>query len=477
MTELGPATSSPRGDAKDPGLRRTPPPVAGRQLKRPPAAALATALRWRWLLAVEVALALALGVALYAESLPARFQATSVVAFTPSESVGADEVRLLLPRYPVLLASLGTYQQVSSQTGIPVEELRSGVRITTPADTANVQISVTAVSPGRAAAAANVLAGIAESASADDPFLRGEVVVPAIADRSAAGPSRRLIEAAGVVVALLAGPVAAVVAEQARPRLWSLADVRRQSAVPVIGRLPRHASVSLPPSEALLDRVTGARIRSVRAELAQRKALDGRARVLLITSASRGQGTSTVAMLLAVSFSNIDRRALLVDGDPEEPAVAGRLGVDAVPDQDGGLRDGAVLGRIAVPVSPSLCVLPLVADDHGGDLLARRMPALLEEGRSSFSVILVDGAPVLEGDAGATLAPLADGAVLVVRHGSLASETDEALGLLHRLGVPVLGLVLNGYPERRGDAGVRRSRRPAPPVVQMRGRGERATTA
>lgn len=445
-------------------------------MKREPAAALTTALRWRWLLALEVALALGLGAALYAESLPARFQATSVVAFTPSASVGADELRVLLPRYPVLLSSASSYRQVSSQTGVSVDELRSGVRIATPADTANVQISVTSTGPRIAADVANVLASIAVAASAEDPLLTGDVVAPAIADPRAAGPPRRLIEAAGAVVALLAGLVAAVLAEQARPRLWRLEDIRRLHTAAVIGRLPSHAAARPPHSSALRDPVIGARIRSVRSQLLGRDPSEGGAGVLLVTAASRGQGATTVANLLALSFGNLAQPTLLIDGDMHAPAVARRMGLDDGPHLSKVLRDGTSLRRASVPVSSTLCVLSAEQDDEGGDLLATRMPDLLEEARASFATVLIDGPPMLEGDVGTTLATLADRVLLVVQHGSLASDTVDALDLFDRLKIPVVGLLLNGFPDRRGGA-ARRSRRPAPAVVQMRSRAARARTA
>lgn len=445
-------------------------------MKREPGAALATALRWRWRLAVQVALALTLGATLYAQLLTTRYEATSVVSFAPGEGVGADELRVLLPRYPVLLSSAGTLAQVAEQTGIPVDELESGVRITTPANTANVQISVSSTGPQRAAAAANALAAVVMASSTDDALLSADVVAPAVPDSRPAGPPRRLIELAGLAVGLLAGAAAAVLAEQVRPRLWSLQDLRAVCSVPVVGRLPAGTAAALPADQALADPVLGGRVRSLRAELSRPEVSTGDSRVLLVTGASRGQGATTTAVLLAVATSMVRSRTLLIDADLQQPGVARAMGVGNGPGLARLLRGEMPLRRLARATSSALQVVATDQGEAADDLLVGRAQDVVAEARASFTDIIVDGPPLLEGDAGATLCTTVDGVLLVVQHGAPVAQTRDALHLLDRFDAPTLGIVAQRFPESR-EAARRRTRKHISPVVHVRRRQDREQTA
>ena len=105
--------------------------------------AVLDALRRRWPLAVLVALPLALGVSAYARSVPAEYDAQTTVAFAPrpGAQIGADVVRVVLPRYVALLSAPATTQRVAAETGLP-RELLAAADVAVTTETANLTVVV-----------------------------------------------------------------------------------------------------------------------------------------------------------------------------------------------------------------------------------------------------------------------------------------------------------------------------------------------
>src|SRR6266571_3747343 len=139
-------------------------------------------------------------------------------------------------------------------------------------------------------------------------------------------------------------------------------------------------------------------LRALRTQLLIRWSKAGvRQRVLAIVSPGPGEGRSYVAANLAVAFSQLGERALLIDADLRTPRqhrifnVPDRIGLSAV------LSGRADRGAAVVPVSEfgSLSLLPAGAcPPNPQELLLRpSFTALLEELRVDFDVILFDTPP------------------------------------------------------------------------------------
>jgi len=174
-------------------------------------------------------------------------------------------------------------------------------------------------------------------------------------------------------------------------------------------------------------------------------------KVLVITSASAGEGKTTVASNFAMALAQTGRQVLLVDGNLRQPRLHEVFGV---PNDEGfgellevplsRLRYRAGEQCLATDVE-GLSVLPAGAGSTGmfDRLYSPHVPHLFDCLREQFDAVVIDTAPlsVLESRA---LARQADGVIVVI--GARHTSQDEAEAALRRLsddGTNVLGTVLN----------------------------------
>ncbi len=193
-------------------------------------------------------------------------------------------------------------------------------------------------------------------------------------------------------------------------------------------------------------------LRSLRSQLMLRWFENGEDhRGLAVVSPGAGEGRSYIAANLAVLFSQLGKRTILIDGDLRSPrqheifGVPGRVGLSAV-----------LAGRAGweavneIKAVPGLWLLPAGAvPPNPQELLARPgFARLIAALHATYEVILID-TPAAEtcADAG-TIAARAGAALMVAcrdrssmpRLGSLASD-------LRQFGITIVGAVLNGAPD------------------------------
>lgn len=168
---------------------------------------------------------------------------------------------------------------------------------------------------------------------------------------------------------------------------------------------------------------------------------------LAIVSAGQKEGRSYIAANLAIVFSQLGRRTLLVDADMRLPRqhqlfnlgkaaglsdmLAGRAGPEAVVGISA-LQDLSVLPAGAIPPNPQ-------------ELLGRQeFPKLLQSLGEDFDVIIIDTPPASECSDAHTVAVRAGAALMVARQNrsSLPQMAHLTQGL-REFGVTLVGSVLN----------------------------------
>jgi succinoglycan biosynthesis transport protein ExoP len=167
--------------------------------------------------------------------------------------------------------------------------------------------------------------------------------------------------------------------------------------------------------------------------------------VYLITSASSGEGKTSLTLSLGASFAAAGFRTLIIDGDLVGRGITLGLGIEALP----GLREAAESGTLRDLVRgtrESLCILPAGADDQ---LNAYAVPqtsieALVQEARKHFSVVLIDTGAVFASIEASVLAPQADGVVFAVACGQREALVAQAMDHLESLGAHFAAIVFNG---------------------------------
>lgn len=175
---------------------------------------------------------------------------------------------------------------------------------------------------------------------------------------------------------------------------------------------------------------------------------DVRQSALSVVSPGSGEGRSYIAANLAVLFSQLGKRTLLIDADLRRPrqhqifGLSGRMGLSAILAGRAGpevistvrsLPDLAVLAAGAIPPNPQ-------------ELLAREgFARLLTSMRTTYEVILVD-TPATSTCADASTISARTGAALMVacRDRSSVAKITRLTEELRQFGVTVVGAVLNG---------------------------------
>jgi protein-tyrosine kinase len=190
-------------------------------------------------------------------------------------------------------------------------------------------------------------------------------------------------------------------------------------------------------------------LRSLRSQLMLRWfENDAQHAALAILSPGKSEGRSYITANLAVLFSQLGKRTLVIDADLRNPrqhrifGIPGRVGLSAVlagrsgPDAVVDIRGLPNLSVLAAGISPP----------NPQELLAREgLARLMSSLRSSYDVILVD-TPAAAGCADAVTVAARAGAALVVACQDTSSMNAIAAltAQLREFNVTVVGAVLNG---------------------------------
>ena len=195
---------------------------------------------------------------------------------------------------------------------------------------------------------------------------------------------------------------------------------------------------------------------SVRSQLMLRWFDRGEGRqVLAVVGADRGEGRSYLAANLAVVFSQLGQRTLLIDADMRAPRqhelfkLSNKVGLSTVlsgrADEEVVVRVPDLLGLTVMPAGP--------VPPNPLELLSRPLlPALLSHARKSYDVVLIDTPAISVGDDAAIVAIRSGAALAVARTGltRLPAFNDLVRGL-GEAGVAVVGSVYNDVPWRAAD--------------------------
>lgn len=168
--------------------------------------------------ALLVVVAVLAGVLAYSGTRAETYTSEAVVTFSPrvDRPVGADTLQVLAAKYVSFLASPATQQRIAEDVGIDAATVRDALDVEIPPATVSLSVQVTLPDPVRATVLANALSAAAARESIDDVNLRGEILAPAIVPFEPDGPSRTLINAVGLAVALVAGLLALLLFERLR---------------------------------------------------------------------------------------------------------------------------------------------------------------------------------------------------------------------------------------------------------------------
>jgi len=172
----------------------------------------------------------------------------------------------------------------------------------------------------------------------------------------------------------------------------------------------------------------------------------GNLKVLLVASASPGDGKTLTALNLALVLGrSYGRRVLLIDGDLRRPSLHRVVGVSNRSGLADALQAQADVRLEVTPITETVTLLPAGPADPDPlrSLSSARMKRVIHEAAQRFDWVIIDSAPVGVVADASVLATLTDGIVFVVRaeHSQYPAVKKAMQTLGHER---ILGVILNG---------------------------------
>lgn len=272
------------------------------------------------------------------------------------------------------------------------------------------------------------------------PVARATVVERPGVPTSPVAPAPMRNMALGLIGGVLLGVAAALTRDAADRTIRSRQQLEELSVLPTLAELPaqRGSAPRFGTESSFDDAMRGLRTRLLRA-------MGPEARRVLVAAPFGGEGSTTTALNLALSFVELGEKVLLVEGDIRRPVIAGLMSVQSgcglanlLVDRDIGLEavNSTRIQNLFVLASRKARddeTLPRCAD----------LPDMFQDLSARFSRLVVDGPPVLATADTGLLADAVEVTVLVVRAGrTTVDEVEDALHALRSTGTNVVGTVL-----------------------------------
>ena len=167
---------------------------------------------------------------------------------------------------------------------------------------------------------------------------------------------------------------------------------------------------------------------------------------LAVSSPSAGEGKSLISSNLAVAFSEVGRRTLLIDGDTRRGDAHKLLGRQQSPGLIDYLKQRA--GQEIIQTTEHANLHFIGCGSRGAStpelLASSRMAHFMGTLKRSYDVIIVDTPPLAAGGDAVILSTLAGHLAIVIRTGSTERHLAQAkLEQLTRLPIRILGAILN----------------------------------
>jgi len=331
-----------------------------------------------------------------------------------------------------------------------------------------------------------------------DPTLT--LAQPAPPPSAAVGASPALVVVLAILVGFTIASGAAILLELLARRIRDVDEAMQIYPLPILVRVPKVAARKLrgPAGPTWSPPEIREPFRTLALQLEERGAGQG---IVMVTSATSGDGKTLTAINLAGSLAAGGRQVALLDFDLRHPRIGTLLGVGQHHPLGALANPRVDLGSLLVSIEAGDSasqprsrsgdgdgLLKVLALRSGADLdgwievVGQRIPDLIAQARAIADWVVVDTAPLgAVGDA-LRVASHVDEIVLVTRPGNtVRTELETTRDLLVRMGGPPTGYVVVGDAERPvGDYysyGVRHQRGAASaaarPLVRGRPRADR----
>lgn len=282
------------------------------------------------------------------------------------------------------------------------------------------------------------------------------VIEPAALPTIPVGPNKLMIIALVTLIGFVLSSGTAYLLEYFDRTIQTPEDATRVFGAPVIGYIGEmeagkeewsyvYNNPRSPIAEAF--RYLRTNIEFISAETSLRK--------ILVTSADMSDGKTTIAINLAFSIAQEDRKVTLLDADLRKPSLHRLVGLPITPGLSEVFLEKAEVSdtlRSTADQRVTLVTSGHLPSNPAEMVASKKMEGVLENLAETTDFIIVDGPPFLITDA-AILASKVDGVLLVVRPGQLREDQAQAMNeQLKRSGTRIIGVVFNRVLRRQAKA-------------------------
>lgn len=347
------------------------------------------------------------------------------------------------------------------QLNMTAAGLKAEVTAKSKPDTVLIDVSVLDASPVRARDIANSLSDefvvMARELETPSPGFRPEARV--VVEQRATVPSSPVVPnktrnlAIGILLGGMFGICLALLRDLLDNTVKSQETLEQITGTGVVGYIPFDKKFQVSPALSFdTDNSSAAEaFRKLRTNL-QFLAVDDPPRVIMISSASPGEGKTTASINIALALAEAEQNVVLVDGDLRRPSISKYLNALRSVGVSNVLSGATPLTEVLQETNyPHLTVLAAgPTPPNPSELLgSRTAEKMIAELRGNFDYVIIDSAPLLAVTDGAVLAAHADGALVVVRAGKTRrDQLTHAMGMLNDVGANLLGAVLTMMPTR-----------------------------
>jgi succinoglycan biosynthesis transport protein ExoP len=186
----------------------------------------------------------------------------------------------------------------------------------------------------------------------------------------------------------------------------------------------------------------------------------GSPRAIVVTSASPGEGKTTVICNLGISLAEIGKRVVLIDADLRKPRLhrifdrANTWGLSNVLRENVPVENYPLETLVRKTDIPGLFLLSSgPGSSNMSNMFSSRVPQLLDRLKREFDIVLIDTPPALQMADSRVVSQNVDAVILVIR--ARRTQQEAALAAIQRFqedGVLILGTILNDWNPKTATA-------------------------
>jgi succinoglycan biosynthesis transport protein ExoP len=192
--------------------------------------------------------------------------------------------------------------------------------------------------------------------------------------------------------------------------------------------------------------------------------------VLAITSASSGDGKTSLCLALGLSYAACGARTLLIDCDLVAAGLTHRLNVVSTDGVLEAVANRALLEYVRTTDIADVAILPVGTTHahHASTLSPVALRRLISEGKKHFDIIIIDTGPLLGSIEASLVCAAADRSILAVARNQQRPLVERSIRHLQEIGAHLAGVVFNrahASDFERSMSGLALRSRPAGPQV------------